>query len=84
MQNDLTTGSVWKRMIGFSFPILLSNLLQQCYSIVDSVIVGKKLGEDALAAVGGSYQINAIILAIAMGIRMIFLRKCLSKKAFSK
>ena len=47
---DMTTGSIWKRMVSFAVPVFLGNLCQQLYNTVDSVIVGKFVGEEALAA----------------------------------
>lgn len=70
MRNDLTQGNIYKRMIAFTIPILLSNLLQQLYSIADHTIVGRLLGKEALAAVGASFQISNIILAVAMGLTL--------------
>ena len=52
MTKDLTTGSPMKIFIMFSIPILLGNLFQQLYNMVDTIIVGQYLGEEALAAVG--------------------------------
>ena len=52
MTKDLTQGNVTKTMLLFAYPMILGNLLQQCYNIADSIIVGKFLGSGALAAVG--------------------------------
>jgi putative MATE family efflux protein len=68
MTNDMTKGNVYKTLFGFTIPILLSNLLQQLYGFADSVIVSWKLGDRALAAVGASFQISNIILAVSMGL----------------
>jgi len=65
---DLTEGNVLKTIIKFSLPILLGNIFQQLYSFTDSIIVGRILGENSLAAVGSSFGITSIILAVAMGI----------------
>jgi putative MATE family efflux protein len=65
---DLTEGGIFKTLIMFTLPILLSNVFQQLYGFVDSMVVGRILGENSLAAVGSSFGINNIILAIAMGI----------------
>ena len=54
---DLTTGSVWKKLLQFLFPILLGLLFQQLYNTADAFIVGHYLGDDALAAVGGSASV---------------------------
>lgn len=54
-------------LIRFAIPIILSNLFQQFYNMTDSIVVGKFVGEDALAAVGASYAITNVFIAIAMG-----------------
>lgn len=53
-KNDLTEGVVWKKLLGFFFPILLGLLFQQLYNTADAFIVGAFVNDDALAAVGGS------------------------------
>lgn len=50
----MTTGSSLKIILLFSIPVLLGNLFQQFYNMVDTIIVGRYLGEDALAAVGST------------------------------
>lgn len=70
MKDDLTTGNVYQKMIWFTLPILVGNLLWQFYNIADSAIVGRALGSDALAAVGASWQISNIMLAVAMGLTL--------------
>jgi len=52
--NLMTEGVIWKQMLGFFFPILLGTFFQQMYNTADALIVGRTLGESALAAVGGS------------------------------
>ena len=52
MENELTHGPVMKTMLRFAIPMILGDLLQQCYNIADTLIVGRFLGADALAAVG--------------------------------
>lgn len=52
-ENGITTGVIWKQLLSFFFPILFGTLFQQLYNTVDAVIVGKFLGKEALAAVGG-------------------------------
>lgn len=54
MNRDLTKGSVMGAMLKFSVPMILGDLLQQCYNIFDTLIVGQTLGKNALAAVGSS------------------------------
>ena len=55
MNGDLTHGPVMKTMLTFAVPMILGNLLQQCYNVADTLIVGRFLGPDALAAVGSSF-----------------------------
>ena len=52
MNKDLTRGPVMRSMLWFALPMILGNLLQQCYNIADTLIVGRFLGKTALAAVG--------------------------------
>jgi len=65
---DLTQGKVWKIIPAFVFPLLIGNLLQQTYNIVDSVIVGQFLGKEALAAVSASFFIYYFIISLVIGI----------------
>lgn len=67
MIKDLTQGRPTKVLLMFSIPMLLSMVFQQMYNIADSVIVGQFNGKDALAAVGASYPITMLFIAIAMG-----------------
>lgn len=62
--SDLTEGSIWKGMLQFFLPIMLGTLLQQLYSTVDSVILGRFVGKTALGAVGGS---NTAIINLLVG-----------------
>ena len=52
--NGITEGVIWKQLLIFFFPILFGTFFQQLYNTVDAVIVGRFLGKEALAAVGGS------------------------------
>jgi len=67
---DMTIGSPFKILWAFSIPILLSSLFQQLYNIVDSIVAGKFIGVNALAAVGASYPITALFIAVAVGSSM--------------
>lgn len=67
MITDLTTGSAYKKLLKISLPMMLSIIFQQLYNIVDSIIVGRFVSTDALAAVGASYSITMIFMAIATG-----------------
>jgi putative MATE family efflux protein len=66
----MTTGKEWKHILWFSIPMLLGNLLQQGYVMIDRIIVGNYLGEDALAAVGTSFPIMFLMIALIMGMTM--------------
>jgi len=68
--NDLTIGNEMKKILLFAFPILLSNIFQQFYNIVDAVMVGRLLGEQELAAVGAAITLQAVILAVALGLTL--------------
>lgn len=67
---DMTTGKPWKRIIVFAIPMLLGNIAQQMYSTVDSIVVGKYVGDNALAAVGSSGPILNLLLVLFIGISM--------------
>ena len=67
MITDLTEGKPSKILWRFSIPMLLSVVFQQLYNIVDSIVAGKFVGAQALAAVGASYPITMIFMAIATG-----------------
>lgn len=67
---DLTEGSIMNKLLKFAFPIMVGNLLQQLYNIVDTLIVGRYLGEKALAAVGSSYALMVFITSIMIGLCM--------------
>jgi putative MATE family efflux protein len=64
---DLTLGNPKKMLWLYSLPMFISVIFQQIYNIADSVIVGKFVGEDALAAVGASYPITMLFMAVAVG-----------------
>lgn len=70
MQNELTQGPVMKSMLRFAIPMILGNLLQQCYNIADTLIVGKFLGADALAAVGSAFSLMTFLTSILLGLAM--------------
>lgn len=69
-QNLLTVGSVPKKMLAFALPIFLSNLFQQLYNAVDSLIVGKFIGEQALAAVSSSGSLILLLVGFINGLSM--------------
>lgn len=65
---DMTQGSPMKLILGFSIPLLFGFLFQQCYSVVDTVIVGRFLGVKALAGVGSTGSINFMVIGFCMGV----------------
>ena len=67
MSKDLTSGSPWRRIAAFTAPVILGNLFQQVYSLADTVIVGRTIGPDALAAVGATSIIVYFVLCFVQG-----------------
>lgn len=65
---DMTTGSPSRRIISFALPMLIGNIAQQLYSTVDSIVVGKYVGDNALAAVGSASPILNLLLVLFVGI----------------
>lgn len=70
MKKDLTEGNVTGTMLRFAGPMILGNLLQQCYNIADTLIVGRYLGSGALAAVGSAYTLMTFLTSILIGLCM--------------
>ena len=70
MVKDMTKGNVAPILLKFSIPLLISVIFQQLYSIADSVIAGRCINKDALSAVGASYPITMIFLAIGTGMNI--------------
>ena len=70
MNRDLTKGSVVKSMLLFAVPMILGNLLQQCYNIADTLIVGQFLGRNVLAAVGSSFTLMTFLTSVILGLCM--------------
>ncbi|MBD5156933.1 MAG: MATE family efflux transporter [Butyrivibrio sp.] len=70
MQTDMTHGPIMKSMLRFAVPMVLGNLLQQGYNVADTLIVGKYLGSDALAAVGSSFTLMTFLTSILLGLCM--------------
>ena len=67
MTTSMIKGNPLKLMLQFAFPLLLGNLLQQTYNIIDAAIVGQILGAKALASVGASSSIQFLVLGFCMG-----------------
>ncbi|MBQ5952072.1 MAG: MATE family efflux transporter [Lachnospiraceae bacterium] len=64
---DMTTGTIWKRILSFTLPLLVGNLFQQFYSTVDSIVVGDFVGANALGAVAATAQIINALIGLFMG-----------------
>ncbi len=69
-QVDMTEGRPWEKIVAFTIPMVIGNVAQQLYSTVDSIVVGKYVGDNALAAVGSSTPILNLILVLFIGISM--------------
>ncbi len=67
---DMTEGTPWKKIALFAIPMLIGNVAQQTYSAVDSVVVGKYVGDNALAAVGSAGPILNLLIVLFVGISM--------------
>ena len=66
--NDMTEGTPWKGILQFTIPLLLGNIAQQLYNTADSIIVGRYIGDNALAAVGSAGPILNLLLVLFVGI----------------
>jgi len=67
---DMTEGAPWKKLLLFTIPLLIGNIFQQLYSTVDAIFLGRFVGDNALAAIGGSMPIFFLILMLSMGVAM--------------
>ena len=70
MYRDLTKGSISRALVLFALPMMAGNLLQQFYNIADTLIVGRALGANALAAVGSAYTLMTFLTSIFLGLSM--------------
>ncbi len=68
MKQDMVTGSASKSLIMFALPMVLGNIFQQLYGLIDTIVVGNFVGEGALAAVGTSTALAFVFIAVAMGL----------------
>ena len=79
MTKDMTTGNPVKLILLFSIPLLIGNIFQQFYSMVDTIIVGRFIGVDALAAVGStgsmSFLINGFVVGLTSGFAVLVSQK---------
>lgn len=84
---DLTKGPITSTMLWFALPMIVGNLLQQFYQIADTLIVGRYLGANALAAVGSSYTLMTFLTSILLGLCMgcgAYFSICYGKKDYQK
>ena len=65
---DMSEGTPWKKILIFTIPLLIGNVAQQLYNTVDSIVVGKYVGDNALAAVGSASPIFNFLLVLFVGI----------------
>lgn len=64
----MTSGTIWKKIVAFAIPLILGNLFQQFYNIVDTIIVGNVVGKEALAAVGSSGAVLQLLIGFFIGV----------------
>lgn len=69
-QVDMTEGQPWKKIVIFTLPMLIGNVAQQLYNTVDTIVVGKYIGDEALGAVGSAGAIFNLLLVLFVGIAM--------------
>ena len=72
---DLTKGNITRGLWGFALPLMLGNVLQQLYNLVDTWVVGRYVGDNALAAVGSSYTLMTFLTSVIIGL-------CLGSSSF--
>lgn len=65
---DMTVGTPWKRIVEFSIPMLIGNIAQQLYSTVDSIVIGRYVGDNALAAVGSALPVLHFLLVLFVAV----------------
>ncbi len=86
-ERDFTQGSIVKELFIFALPLMLGNILQQCYNITDTLIVGRLLGKEALAAVGSAYTLMIFLTSVLLGLSMgsgAFISAAFGKKDFAQ
>ena len=65
---DMTRGNITRLLIRFAIPMLIGNIFQQMYNLVDSIIVGKFVGSNALASVGATNSVSFLFFALCNGL----------------
>ncbi len=86
-RNDLTQGPIWKRLLLFAMPIFFGNVFQQLYNTADSLIVGRFLGEEALAAVASSGNLIFMFIGFFNGLAMgagVVIARCFGAKDYER
>ena len=68
MKTDMTQGTEWKKILSFSLPIIIGQLIQQLYTTVDGIVVGRFVDQNALAAVGSCMALVMIFMGLAIGL----------------
>lgn len=84
---DFTSGPVGKKILFFSLPLMVGNVFQQLYNVVDTLVVGKFLGEAPLAAVGSAYTLMIFLTSILIGLTMgagVYFSLCFGRKNFDR
>lgn len=84
---DFTSGPVGKKILLFSLPLMVGNVFQQFYNVVDTLVVGKFLGEAPLAAVGSAYTLMIFLTSILIGLTMgagVYFSLCFGRKNFDR
>ena len=87
MNQDLTRGPITRGLLRFAWPFMVGNLLQQLYNVVDTLIVGRYLGSDALGAVGSSYTLMTFLTSILLGLSMgsgVFFSICCGQRQMER
>ena len=72
MHNRMTEGSPLKLILMFAMPVLLGNVFQQFYNMADTMMVGRILGVDALAAMGATASVSGLVLGLNIGLAPFF------------
>ena len=68
--SDMTSGSIWRLLITFALPLAAGLLFQQLYNTVDTIVVGKFVGKEALAAVGSTSSIINMLVGLCSGLNL--------------
>ena len=67
---DMTIGTPWKLILQFAGPMIVGNVIQQIYSMVDSIVVGRFVGKEALAAIGATQGVTFLMICLIIGLTM--------------